>query len=190
MCYFFGGIYIRPVNVYLLMFFIVYSFIHMSIHCLDPLSPPPPHLPHFQIEPVLPSSPILLKRRHKWFIRKTAFLLVWDKDSYKRIPNIASMHMCITICIGSSLPDLFTISQSPSHSGLCQFKITLSAPLQWAHQTLSSFEYPTFPYSSWIHSPLNLWPISNNITAFVWGIKTTYEGEHMSFGFLSLVNFA
>jgi hypothetical protein len=52
------------------------------------------------------------------------------------------MHMCITIQIGSSLPDLFTTSQSPSHSGLCQFKITLFTPLQWAHQTLSSFDNP------------------------------------------------
>jgi hypothetical protein len=30
----------------------------------------------------------------------------------------------------------------------------------------------------------------NNITAFVLGLKSTYEGEHMIFGLLSLANFA
>jgi hypothetical protein len=42
------------------------------------------------------------------------------------------MHLCIATHIGSSLPDLFVISWSPSHSGLCQFKITLFA-LQQAY---------------------------------------------------------
>jgi hypothetical protein len=97
-------------------------------------------------------------------------LLVWDKDSYMEIPSIASMHMCITTWIGSSLPDLFTTSQSPSHSGLCQFKITLFAPLQWAHQTLSSFGFLTFPFSSCMHSHLSVWPMSNKISAFVLGL--------------------
>jgi hypothetical protein len=53
-------------------FFIVYSFIHMCIHCLGHLSPParhllppPANLLCFQAEPVLPSSPIFLKRRNK-----------------------------------------------------------------------------------------------------------------------------
>jgi hypothetical protein len=47
-------------------FFFVYSFIHMCIHCLDHLFPAPAPTPYlhplcFQAEPVLPSSPILLK---------------------------------------------------------------------------------------------------------------------------------
>jgi hypothetical protein len=54
-----------------------------------------------------------------------AFLLVWDKDSYAEIPSIASMHKCITTRIDSFLLDLFTTIRSPSHSGLCQFKITV-----------------------------------------------------------------
>jgi hypothetical protein len=33
------------------------------------------------------------------------------------IPYVVSMYMCITTQIGSSLPDLFTTSWSPSHSG-------------------------------------------------------------------------
>jgi hypothetical protein len=65
--------------VYLVMFqhffffccFVLYSLIHMCIHCLGhfcplsptPLSPPTPHC--FQAESVLLSSPNLWERRHK-----------------------------------------------------------------------------------------------------------------------------
>jgi hypothetical protein len=38
--------------------------------------------------------------------------------------------------------------------------------------------------------PLSVWPKSNNITAFALDLKSTYEGEHMIFVFLSLANFA
>jgi hypothetical protein len=47
-----------------------------------------------------------VEEKTKEIIRKTAFLLVWDKE----IPSIASMHMCIAAHIGSFLPDLFTTS--------------------------------------------------------------------------------
>jgi hypothetical protein len=118
------------------------------------------------------------------------FLLVWHKDSYtERIPSIASMHMCITYRIASSLPDLFTTSWAPFHSDFCLFKVTILAPLQWTDQTLSNFGFPTFPYSSCMHYPLNAWPMSINITAFVLRLKSTYEGN-MIFGLLSLANFA
>jgi hypothetical protein len=98
--------------------------------------------------------------------------------------------MCITTQIGSSLTDLFTTSWSPSQSGLCQFKITLFAPLLWAQQTLSNFGFPTFPYSSCMCSPLSVLPMSNNITAFVLGLKSTNEGEHTSSVHLRLANFS
>jgi hypothetical protein len=45
------------------------------------------------------------------------------------------------------LPDLFITSQSPSHGGLYQFKITLFAPLQWTHQPCSSFRFPLLSIS-------------------------------------------
>jgi hypothetical protein len=55
------------------------------------------------------------------------------------------MHMCIATHTGSSLPDLFTTSWSPSHSGLCQFKI-IDLLLYSEHvnhiQVLVSFPFP------------------------------------------------
>jgi hypothetical protein len=71
-------------------------------------------------------------------------LLVWDKDSYTErflalLPG--------TSVLQSELIHLYiTTTQSPSHSSLCCFKVIILAPLPWAHQTLSSFGFPTFPY--------------------------------------------
>jgi hypothetical protein len=63
--------------------FFYYSFIHMCIHCLGhfyplPTSPTlsPLTLPHFQAEPVLPLSLILLKKKHKHNKEDKVFLLV------------------------------------------------------------------------------------------------------------------
>jgi hypothetical protein len=92
--------------------------------------------------------------------------------------------------IGSSLPKLFTTSWSPSHIDLCHFKVTILIPLQWTHQTLSSFGFPTFPYSCSTYSALSMPPMSNIITAFVLGLQYAYEGEHNIIGLLSLANFA
>jgi hypothetical protein len=79
------------------------------------------------------------------------------------------VHLCIATYIGSSLPDLFLISWSPSHSGLCQLKITLFAPLQWTHQPHSSFRILSLSLFL-LCSPLSVWPMSNNNTAFVLGL--------------------
>jgi hypothetical protein len=49
--------------------------------------------------------------------------------------------------------------------------------------------YP-YPYPSHVQSPLSVQPMSNNITAFVLGLNSAYEGEHVIFGLLSLTNFA
>jgi hypothetical protein len=65
-----------------------------------------------------------------------------EEKTYMEIPSIASMHMCITTQIGSSLPDLFTASWSPFHSGLCHFKITEFVTV---HQPHSSVRFPS-PY--------------------------------------------
>jgi hypothetical protein len=72
--------------------------------------------------------------------------LRWS-EPYREIPSIASMHMCIITHIGSSQPDLFTTSWSPSHSGLCQFKTAIFSPLQWVHQVHSSSRFPSLSLS-------------------------------------------
>jgi hypothetical protein len=164
---------------------------------LGPSLPPAPHPFPLSPTPLTSSQNLfcpLLQFCQREDIRDnkkdiTCFL-AWDKGSYTEFPNIASMHMCITTWIGSCIPQLFITSRSPSHSGFCQFKIAIFAPLQWAHQTLSSFGFPTFLYSSCTHSPLSVWSKSNNITAFVLGLKSTYEAEQVIFDLLSLANFA
>jgi hypothetical protein len=70
-------------------------------------------------------------------------LLSLAKDRYKEQFLVLFPCTCITTRIGSSLLDLFTTSRSPTHGGLCQFKITLLAPLQRENQTLSSFRFPS-----------------------------------------------
>jgi hypothetical protein len=47
----------------------------------------------------------------------------------------------------------------------------------------------SFPYSSHVCSPISVWPMSNNITIFVLGLYSTYEGNHANFGLLILDNF-
>jgi hypothetical protein len=96
------------------------------------------------------------------------------------------MHKCITTWIDSSLPDLFTSSWSSSHIDLCHFKISVLGLLQWRHQTLSSFGFPTYPHTSWMCFHLSMWPKSNNIAVFALDQKCTYEGEYAIFGLLSL----
>jgi hypothetical protein len=76
----------------------------------------------------------------------------------------------------------------PGH--LCCFKVIILAPLQWEHQTRSSFGFPTFPYHSCMCPPLSVWPKSNNVTVFVLDLKSTNEGKHMIFSFLNLAKFA
>jgi hypothetical protein len=113
-----------------------------------------------------------------------AFLLLWGKDSYTE--RFLALLPCTRVNytqMDSSLPDLFTSSQSPSHIDLCHFKVTVLSPPQWVHQTLSSFGFPICHHTSHVCSPLSMWPKSNNITAFVLVLKFAYEGDHTIFGF-------
>jgi hypothetical protein len=58
---------------------------HFSPLLLTPASPPfPPYSPHFQEEPVLPFSPILLKRRQSNNKKDKAFLLVEIRIAIQR----------------------------------------------------------------------------------------------------------
>jgi hypothetical protein len=70
-------------------------------------------------------------------------LLVWDKGSYTErflalLPWTCELQSTLVHSARSLHYFLF-----PSHSGLCQFKITLFIPLQCIHQAHSSFRFPS-----------------------------------------------
>jgi hypothetical protein len=65
------------------------------------------------------------------------------------------MHVYITTHIGSSLPDLFTTSWSPSHSDLSQFKILLFFYSEHINY-IQVLGFLPFPYSSRACSPLSV----------------------------------
>jgi hypothetical protein len=96
------------------------------------------------------------------------------------------MYRCVTIQVDSSQTDLFTSSWSHSHIDLCGFKGSVLVPLEWGHQTLSCFEFLTYPHTSCMCSPLVMWPKSNHIAVFALDLKSTYEGEHTIIGLLRL----
>jgi hypothetical protein len=79
------------------------------------------------------------------------------------------MHMCIATNIGSSLPDLFTL---PSPFKLASASLRLLCILVYSENInhIQVLGFLPFPYSSCVQSPLSVWPISNNITAFVLGL--------------------
>jgi hypothetical protein len=76
----------------------------------------------------------------------------------------------------STRPLYYFLVTFPYRPGL--FYGIVLAPLQWGHQTLSSFVFPIYPHSSCMCSLLNPWPKSKNITAFALDLKTAYEGKH------------
>jgi hypothetical protein len=96
----------------------------------------------------------LLKRRHKHNKEDKAFLLIELRVGYTEIPTIAFMCKCVTTQVDSSLTDLCTSSWSPFHIDLCCFKVSVLAPLQWGHQTVSYFGFPTYFHISHMCSPL------------------------------------
>jgi hypothetical protein len=54
---------------------------------------------------------------------------------------------------------------------------------------IQGFEFLPFPYSSHEWSPLRVQPMCNDTTAFVLGVQSAHEGEHVAFGLLNLANF-
>jgi hypothetical protein len=60
---------------------------------------------------------------------------IFNKIITEKFPNLEKTipfryRKYITTQIDTSLPDLFTASQSPSHIDLCHFKVTVLAPLK------------------------------------------------------------
>jgi hypothetical protein len=111
-------------KIFIYLFIYLLLFIQLFI-CAYP--------PHFQAEHVLPCSSILLKRKQE-IIRKTSFLLAWDKDRYTERFVALLPFTCI---IQPKFVHLYQISSLlPGHLLIVssvQFKITLFTSLQWAH---------------------------------------------------------
>jgi hypothetical protein len=143
-----GFVFVMMASFLMFFFFIIFTFAHICIHCLD-------HLHH--LHPT--SRQNLFRPLVLWFCwrenirdnkKDIVFFASLNKDSYTE----RFLHMCITTHIGSSLPDLFTTFWSPSHSGLCQFKSTIFAPLQWAQWPHSGFRFPCLSlFLSYVFSP-------------------------------------
>jgi hypothetical protein len=160
----------------------------MRIHCLG-------HLP-LPLDPLLGRNcSALLFSDFVEYIRDNnkkniAFLLVWDKDS--SIERFPALLACTCVLQPTLVPFYQTSSLLPT-----PLPVVVSASLRLLYLLLYSehincihvLGFLPFPYSSHARYPLSVWPMSNNTTAFVLGLKSTYEGEHVSFTLLSLANF-
>jgi hypothetical protein len=99
------------------------------------------------------------------------FLLVWDKDSYTE--RFLALPPC-TCILQSTLTHLYQTSSLL----LGHIPIVASVTLRLLYSLLCSghinliqvLGFLPFPYSSCMHFPLSVWPMSNNITAFVLGL--------------------
>jgi hypothetical protein len=126
---------------FLSFYLIIFIFTYMCIHCLCHFAAPPASGQNL-------FCPLVLQFCWRESIRDNKkgilFLLVWDKGSYtERFLVLLPCKTMYETYIGSSLPDLFTASWSPSRNGPRHFKITLFSPLQWAHQPHSNFRFPS-----------------------------------------------
>jgi hypothetical protein len=146
----------------------------VCIHCLYHLPPPPPPLPTtpcFQAERVLTSSPICWRENIRDNKKDISFLLVWDKDSS------TERFLALLPCTCELQPTL--IHFFPTSSLLPgSLPIVASASLGLLYSLLYSehikhfwvLGFLSFHYFSHVCFPLRVWPMSNNITAFVWGL--------------------
>jgi hypothetical protein len=97
------------------------------------------------------------------------FILVWDKDSY------TERFLVLLPCTCELQPTLVHFYQTSSLLP-GPLPIVASASLRLLYFLLYSelinhiqvLGFLPFPYSSCVHSPLSVWPMSNDITAFVW----------------------
>jgi hypothetical protein len=118
-------------------------------------------------------------------------LLAWGKDTYTERFLAFLSSTCVL------QPELVHLYPTSSLL-LSHVPIVASVSLRLLYLLLCSghikhfqvLGFLPFPYSSRMRYPLSVWPMSNNITAFVLGLKSTYEGEHVIFGLLSLADFA
>jgi hypothetical protein len=168
----------------------------MCIHCLGHFSPLP-------LTPPFPYHPLASRQnlfcpflQFCWRVdmsnnkKDKAFLEVEIRIAIKRDSQHcfnAQMYYNLNWSI-STRPLYYLLVTFPYRPGL--FYGIVLAPLQWGHQTLSSFVFPVYPHSSCMCSLLSLWLKSNNITAFALDLKSAYEGKHTIFCLLRQANIA
>jgi hypothetical protein len=147
------------------IFKIIFTFIHMCIHCLGHLPPAP--TPSFQAEPV-----VVL-----WFCwrenirdnkKDIAFLLVCDKDSY------AEIFLALLPCTCALQPILVHLYQTsslfpgpPPTEASASLRLLYSLLYSVHINHIQVLGFLPFSYSSHTHSLLPVWPMSSDITAFI-----------------------
>jgi hypothetical protein len=95
-----------------------------------------------------------------------SFLLVWDKDS------CTGRFLALLQCTCVLQPTLVHLCQTSSLLPR-PLSIVASASLRLLYSLINHIQvlgFLSIPYSSRPHSPLSMWPMSNNITAFVLGL--------------------
>jgi hypothetical protein len=116
------------------------------------------------------------------------FLLVWDKDSYTE--RFLALLPCTSVLQPELIHPYLTSSLLPGH-----LPIVASDSLRLLYSLHYSGHIKHFQVLGFLSAlfllyvfSLSVWPMSNNITAFVLGLKSPYEVEHTIFGLLSLAN--
>jgi hypothetical protein len=131
---------------------------------------PPP--PCFWEEPILPSCIWFCWRENIGHNKKDiAFLQVWDKDS--NTERFLALLLCNCVLQPTLVPLCMTYSLLPG-----PLPIVASASLRLLYSFLYSKHINhiqvlgslPFPYFSCVSFPLSMWPMSNNVTAFVLGL--------------------
>jgi hypothetical protein len=175
-------------NFLFLNFLFIYSHVHILF---GPFLPLLPTASSISPQPRLASRQSLFCPFLQFCWREDISVFAsWDKDSYTErflalLPwtNVLQpklIHLYLTFSpVLDPLPIL-----TPVTLGFC------IAPLQWGHQTLSCFGFPTYPHTSHMCSPLITWLKSDNIGVFALDLKSAYEGEHTILGLMSLANLA
>jgi hypothetical protein len=168
----------------------------MCIHCLGHfpyclLPPPTPPTPHASRKDLFcPLLQFCWRENIRDNKKGIAFLLAWDKDSSTE--RFLALLPC-TCVLQPTLVRLYqTSSLFPIHLPIVTWvSLWLLYSLLYSGH-IKHFQvlcFLPFPYSSCMHSPLSMWPVSHNITAFILGLKSSSEGEHTIFDLSSLTNF-
>jgi hypothetical protein len=132
-----------------LIFLFIYSYLHTFFGPSFPPNPTrslSPPLPHFKAEHILPFPPSCWRQGISNNKKDIAFLLLWDEDNYTE--RFLAFLPCTCVLQPKLIHLYLTASLLPGHLPImtsCQCKITLFGPLQWSHQTFSSFKFPSLP---------------------------------------------